>query len=46
MLVVDFASRQELDAWLAADPYVAGGVWQQIEVRPFRLAPAFDKRPA
>ena len=39
LLVVSFASRAELDDWLATDPYVTGGVWRQIEVHPFRPAP-------
>jgi len=38
VMVVDFPSRTELDAWLAADPYVTGDVWRRIEVRPFRVA--------
>ena len=38
VLLVDFPSRVELDAWLDDDPYVRGGVWQQIEVVPFRVA--------
>lgn len=37
-VMVDFPDRAALDAWLAADPYVTQGVWQRIEVRPFRLA--------
>jgi uncharacterized protein len=36
--IVDFPDRAGLDAWLATDPYVAGKVWQKIEVKPFRLA--------
>lgn len=36
--IVEFPDRAALDAWLAADPYVTGGVWQEIEVRPFRVA--------
>lgn len=36
--IVDFPDRAALDAWLARDPYVTGGVWQRIEVRPFRVA--------
>jgi uncharacterized protein YciI len=36
--IAEFASRAELDAWLARDPYVTQGVWQRIEIRPFRLA--------
>ena len=41
MMVVDFPSRQELDEWLRDEPYVTGGVWQEIEVRPFRVAETF-----
>src|SRR5262249_5824743 len=36
MLVVDFPSRAEVDAWLASDPYVTGQVWEHITVRRFR----------
>jgi uncharacterized protein len=36
VLIMDFPTRAELDAWLAADPYVTGGVWERVEVRPFR----------
>ena len=38
MLLVDFPDRKDLDAWLAADPYVTGGVWREVEVTPFRSA--------
>jgi uncharacterized protein len=38
VLLVDFPSRADLDAWLRADAYVTEGVWQEIEVRDF--APA------
>lgn len=37
-MILDFPSRTELDAWLAADPYTTGDVWRTVEVRPFRLA--------
>ena len=36
MLVVEFPSRAEVDAWLARDPYVTGQVWEHVTVRPFR----------
>lgn len=36
MVLVDFASRAEVDAWLAADPYVTGQVWEHVQVRAFR----------
>ncbi len=41
MLVVDFASRDELDGWLAKEPYVVGGVWREIEIKPCRVGPSF-----
>ncbi len=37
-LYAEFATRDELDAWLQQDPYVTGGVWQDIEITPIRLA--------
>lgn len=36
--VVNVSDRAELDAWLAADPYVTGGVWRRVEVKPMRVA--------
>ena len=41
MVVVDFNSREDLDAWLKVEPYVIGNVWQKIEVTPCRVAPGF-----
>jgi len=38
VLLVDFPSRAELDAWIQHDPYVTDGVWDQVEVVPFRVA--------
>jgi uncharacterized protein len=38
VLVVNFETRDELDSWLTTDPYVTGGVWQDIEVQPYRPA--------
>ena len=37
-VIAEFADRAALDAWLEIEPYVVGGVWQEIEVMPFRLA--------
>ena len=37
-VIVEFPDRAALDDWLARDPYVTGGVWQRIEVKPFRVA--------
>jgi uncharacterized protein YciI len=38
VILADFPSRVELDTWLDRDPYITGGVWQQVEVAPFRVA--------
>jgi uncharacterized protein YciI len=38
MLLVEFPDRADVDVWLAQDPYVTGGVWQEVEVHPFRTA--------
>ncbi|MDA1371672.1 MAG: YciI family protein [Proteobacteria bacterium] len=37
-LYVEFESKAAVDQWLQNDPYVTGGVWQDIEVLPIRLA--------
>lgn len=36
LIVVEFANKAELDAFLAADPYAKAGLFQQVEVRPWR----------
>lgn len=42
VLVVDFPSRKELDAWLKIEPYVTGDVWRTIEVTPCRVGSSFQ----
>ena len=44
MLVAEYESREELDAWLKIEPYVTGSVWETIEVRPCRVGPSFVKK--
>ena len=43
VMVVDFESRAELDAWLAVEPYVTGEVWQDIKIMPCKVGPSFAK---
>jgi uncharacterized protein YciI len=38
MIVYDFPDRQSLDDNLKDEPYLTGGVWEKIEIKPFRLA--------
>lgn len=41
VVIVDFPSREELDAWLKIEPYLTGDVWREVEVKPFRVGPSF-----
>ncbi|MFZ5661747.1 MAG: YciI family protein [Pseudomonadota bacterium] len=36
LIVAEFASLEEANAWAQADPYVEAGVYARVEVRPFR----------
>ncbi|GHO56549.1 YciI family protein [Ktedonobacter robiniae] len=44
VIVCDFSTREELDAWLAKEPYVTGKVWERIEVLPCHVGPSFQKK--
>lgn len=35
LIVAEFASQAEAEAWAAADPYATEGVFEQIRVQPF-----------
>lgn len=37
-IIVDFDSREALDAWLAEEPFLREGVYSNIEVKPFNKA--------
>lgn len=37
-IIVDFDSRETLDAWLQDEPFLKEGVYAQIEVKPFNKA--------
>jgi len=38
MIVYDFPDRKTMDERLKDEPYIYAGVWQKIEIVPFRLA--------
>lgn len=44
VMVMNFESREELDAWLAREPYVTGKVWDKIEVIPCKVPPIFTAK--
>jgi len=38
MIVYDFPDRALLDKCLENEPYIINGVWEKIDIRPYRLA--------
>ena len=36
LIVAEFASLADAEAWAQADPYVVAGVYAQVVVKPFR----------
>ena len=36
LVVADFSSRAEVEAWAADDPYVKAGVYAKVEIKPFK----------
>ena len=37
VVVLEFDSLEDAEAWAAADPYVDAGVYQKVTVKPFKL---------
>lgn len=37
-LILDFDSREELDVWLADEPFLKEGIYADIDVKPFNKA--------
>lgn len=38
MMVVEFENKQGVQEWLNNDPYVTQGVWNEINIEPFKVA--------
>jgi uncharacterized protein YciI len=38
VIVYDFPDRQTLDEKLKEEAYISGGVWEKVEIKPFRVA--------
>jgi uncharacterized protein YciI len=36
LLVVDFADRKDVDAFVAADPYSKAGLFQSVTIKPYK----------
>jgi hypothetical protein len=44
LVVVDYPNRDEVDAYLAHEPFVTERVWDRVEVHPLRLPDFYLKR--
>jgi uncharacterized protein len=38
MIIYEYTDRNALDEMLKDEPYYTSGVWQKVEIQPFRLA--------
>ncbi len=41
VMIMNFETREELDAWLKREPYVSGKVWDRVEVIPCKVPDTF-----
>lgn len=41
VMIMNFDSREQLNEWLASEPYVAGKVWDRVEVIPCKVPDTF-----
>ncbi|NCD69998.1 YciI family protein [Mucilaginibacter agri] len=37
-MIVQFETEEELEAWKKSDPYVTQGVWETVDIKPFKVA--------
>ena len=37
VLILDVERREDLDAYLKSEPYIAAGVWETVEVEPLNV---------
>jgi uncharacterized protein YciI len=37
-MIVQFETAEDFQEWYKNEPYIKEGVWQKIEVKPFRVA--------
>ncbi|RCH55135.1 hypothetical protein DJ568_08060 [Mucilaginibacter hurinus] len=38
MMLLQFETYEELDAWKQREPYITQRVWETVDVKPFKLA--------
>lgn len=38
VMVLQFETEEELEAWKQNEPYITQGVWESVDVKPFKVA--------
>jgi uncharacterized protein len=38
VMIVDFATEEALEQWLEVEPYIVGEVWDNIDIKPYKIA--------
>lgn len=39
VMVMQFETEEELEAWKQDEPYITQGIWESVDVKPFKVAP-------
>jgi uncharacterized protein YciI len=37
-MILQFESEEELEAWKQSEIYITGGIWESVDIKPFRVA--------
>ncbi|MES2275870.1 MAG: YciI family protein [Bacteroidota bacterium] len=37
-MIMQFENDEELEAWKQSEPYITQGVWETVDVKPFKVA--------
>jgi len=38
VMIMEFETEEELEAWKSNEPYITQGVWETVDVKPARVA--------
>lgn len=38
VMILQFSTEEELDAWRKNEPYITQGIWESVDVKPFKVA--------
>ena len=44
LVVTDYPSREDVEGYIASEPFQTGGVWDRVEVYPLRLPDMYLQR--